>query len=156
MAARQITRGRGEGYFLATAPSNLAAPTQAEITAGTRLTPSVRAIEGFDLNVADLDTADLSDDFDKTGNGAASAPSSSVTLYRDDDGTAAILTAMAEDTVGYLVFAYDGLASAKESIIWPVQVKVHNHRNLQAMNEAPTVVVQLGLQGSPTIGTQAA
>ncbi|MEM9710596.1 MAG: hypothetical protein AAGA17_00150 [Actinomycetota bacterium] len=156
MAARTITRGRGVAIFLASAPSDLAAPTQAELTAGTALTPSVRAIEGFDENVADLDTADLSDDFDKTGNGTTSAPSSSITLYRDDDGVAAMRTALAEDTVGWLAFLYDGQAETKDSKIWPVQVKKQNTRDLQVMNEAPTVVVQFGLQGSPTEGVQAA
>ena len=156
MAARQITRGRGKAIFLASAPTDLAAPTQAELTAGTDLTPSVRAIDGFDVDVADLDTADLSDDFDKTGNGTSSAPSSSITLYRDDTGTPAMLTALAADTVGWLAFLYNGQASTEPSKIWPVQVKVQNTRDLQAMNEAPTVVVQFGLQGTPTEGTQAA
>lgn len=156
MAARQVTRGRGTARFFASAPSDLAAPTQAEITAATDLTPSLRTADGWDLSVADLDTADLSSDFDKTGSGTSSAAASSMTFYSDDTGTAAILTALAEDTVGHIGLFRDGEADTKPSKIWPVQVKVQNTRDVQAANEAPTTVVEFGLQGRPVEGTQAA
>ncbi|MEM9611146.1 MAG: hypothetical protein AAGA99_27315 [Actinomycetota bacterium] len=153
---RQVTRGRGRLVFLGSAPSDLAAPTQAEITAGTDITPSVRSVDGWDLSVADLDIADLSSDFQKTGAGTSSAASSSVAFYADDAGAAAILTALAEDTAGWMAFLRNGQASTEPSKIWPCQVKVHNDRDVQAMDEPPTTVVEFGLTDRPTKGTQAA
>ena len=153
---RQMTKGRVVELFLAAAPANLAAPTQAELSAGTVLTPSVRSFDGWDLSVADLDVADHASAFNKTGAGESSAPTSTITFYADDAGTPAILTALAVDTAGYIVILRNGQAASEPSKIWPVAVKVHNDRDVQAVSEAPTVVVEFGLSDEPTVGTQAA
>lgn len=157
MAGRYVLNERLKLRFLDTAPANMAAPTQSEITAGVDLIGTQQAEELNDLGGWEVQTnssptegyAGL-----EVGNvaGTQTYPDSWLQWYKDDTVTT-IFTAVAKGETGWLVFMRDGQASTKESEIFPVTV-ASRPRSL-AKGVAHTFRANFSLT-PPVLGTQAA
>ena len=116
--ARYFRRGKSLMKFLP-AIANLNAPTNAEITAGTDLTPSIADIGNFSFSNNPINTPDLATVFVTQIPGEDSADSPTLTFY-DDDTATTIRTALAKGAAGYLVLMPYGQVSTKRCEVWPV------------------------------------
>lgn len=111
-------RGVSEIFFLPSVAS-VSAPTRAEITAGTELTPEVAAISGFQLTNTPIPTPNLADVFTPQITGEDTIADSSLT-FNDDDTSTAVRSALAKGNAGYLLFMPYGDVTAKRAEVWPV------------------------------------
>lgn len=118
MAVRFFRRGVSAVKFLPGVAG--ASPTRPEITAGTDLTAQVADINGFQLTNKPIDTPDLSTVFTSQIDGEDTVADSSLTMY-DLTDSAAIRTALAKGTAGFLVLFPYGDASGKRCEVWPVK-----------------------------------
>lgn len=107
------------------AVANQAAPSTAEISAGTVLTASVGGISGFQLSNSPIQVPDLATVFTAQINGEDTVADSSLTL-NDDDATSAIRTALAKGTSGFILLQPYGAAATKRCEVWPVKVTGYN------------------------------
>lgn len=118
MAVRFFRRGVSAIKFLPAVAG--ASPTRPEITAGTDLTAQVADINGFQLKNSPIATPDLSTTFDSQIDGPDATDDSSLIMY-DLSDSAAIRTALAKGTNGFLVLFPYGDVSAKRCEVWPVR-----------------------------------
>ncbi len=95
-------------------------PTRAEINAGTDLTAQVADINGFQLKNNPIPTPDLSTTFDSQIDGPDGVDDSSLIMY-DLTDTAAIRTALAKGTNGFLLLFPYGDVVGKRCEVWPVR-----------------------------------
>lgn len=157
MAGRYVLNERLKLRFLATAPTTLAAPTQAQLTAGVDLIGTQQAEELNDIGGWEVQTnssptegyAGL-----EVGNvaGAQTYPDSWLQWYKDDTVTT-IFTAVEKGETGYLAFMRDGQAATKEVELFPVTV-ASRPRSL-AKGVAHTFRANFSL-APPVLGVQAA
>ena len=99
--------------------TNLAAPTRAEITAGTVLT-GITAISGFQITNSPVDTPDLDSRFTSNVAGEDKAGSSSLT-FKDKRNTesTSIRTALAKNVSLVIVYMPYGDVPASRCESWP-------------------------------------
>lgn len=117
--ARFFRRGVSKVVF-APVVASAAAPTRAEITAGSDLTAFVADINGFNISNDPIPTPVLSSKFTPSIEGEDTTDASSLVLY-DDSGTApAFRAACAKGTAGYLILMPYGDTAAKRCEVWPV------------------------------------
>ncbi|WEB41513.1 hypothetical protein MOV08_21065 [Streptomyces yunnanensis] len=103
MARRSFT-GLGRIYWVPTL-ADPAAPTVAEIKAGTEITTSVKR-DGLDIprSVETIDISDASSRVNKTGPGTMGGDAVTINAWRDSDRTLdTAWNTLIEDEVGYLV-----------------------------------------------------
>lgn len=115
--ARFYRRGVSKMKFLPAVAG--ASPTRGEITAGVDISPQVADIGGFALTNSPIPTPDLATAFNSQIAGSDEASDSSVTMY-DDNASAALRTAMAKGTAGYMVLFPYGDVATKRCEVWPV------------------------------------
>lgn len=118
MAVRFFRRGVSAVKFLPAVAG--ASPTRPEITAGTDLTAQVADINGFQLKNNPITTPDLSTTFDSQIDGPDGVDDSSLVMY-DLSDSAAIRTALAKGTNGFLVLFPYGDVTSKRCEVWPVR-----------------------------------
>lgn len=133
-------RGGTSKIFFAPTISNKAAPTQAEITAGTDLTPQLAEINGVTFSNQPIDVPDFSSAWTKKIPGEDQADDPALTFYEDSTSNP-IKTALAKGTAGYLVLCPWGSTATKVCEVWPVTV-ASNAREWSAGNEAARYVVK--------------
>lgn len=115
-------RGKSRLYFLP-AVVNEAAPTTAEIAAGTRLDTQVTAIDGFNFTGTRIPAPALSDTFTPqiTGEDTVGEP---VLTFHDDDANDDIRTELVKGTEGYLLRAPYGIGTAGlRCEVWHVETQ---------------------------------
>lgn len=117
MPVRFFRRGVSAIKFLPSVAGT--SPTRPEITAGTDLTSQVADIEGFQLSNSPIATPDLVSTFDSQINGPDATDDSGLIMY-DLSDSAAIRTALAKGTAGFLIFFPYGDVAAKRLEKWPV------------------------------------
>jgi hypothetical protein len=129
--ARFIDRAVGVIWFCPSVASTTA-PSRAELNAGTVLMqPNLTAVEGiatltgFDSAVNFIAVPDGNSTFDKTIPGTTSASSPQMEFYSDKVAKP-IQTALAENTIGYLVMAYKGDVVGYPAQVWHVQIGGNN------------------------------
>lgn len=145
------------GVRFAPAVSNKAAPTTAEVTAGTDLTPQFAEIAGFEFSNSPIGTPDLTSTFTKQIGGEDTAPASSITFY-EDDTTNPIKTLLAKGVTGFvLLYPYTQTPAATEDVeVWPVVV-TSNVRQWGVGNDPARYVVSFAITDVPdTDAVQAA
>lgn len=116
-----VVDGMTRAYFVTTI-SNIAAPTVAELNAGTALTSTLvpSGLEGFENTTADVDNTSLASTFDTTLPGKSSF-SGPALLLKKQDGTDTVYNALTTPgTNGYIVIR-DGVAQATA---WTIADKV--------------------------------
>lgn len=119
-ATRFYAKGTTEFWFVPTI-SNKAAPTTAECTAGTDLTGDINTWNGWSVSSATVDTPDLASTFTSQIEGDTTAPSSSVTMYRDE-GSSDVRALLPRGTDGFMCIPWDGNASGNLMDVFPVRV----------------------------------
>lgn len=122
--ARFFRRGVSKIHFLP-AVADLAAPTRAEITAGTSLTPYVNAIQGFQLSNSPIPVRNMEDVFTPQIDGEDTVQDSGFTL-NDDTTDDAIRTLLPKGTAGYILLLPYGDVATKRCEVWPVKVTGYN------------------------------
>lgn len=117
----------------ASQPTNLAAPTQAQITAGVNLIGSSQGeglaqINGFTQEPGTIATPDYSGRVVGTVPGDVTIPDSSLSFYMDTTARV-IYNAMVVDAVGVVGFFYDGTAATKESKLFVATITSKDRHN---------------------------
>jgi hypothetical protein len=153
--ARFMRKGTTKVYFVPTI-ANLAAPTTAEITAGTVLTTQIAEVNGFTFTNNPIDTPDMGSSFVSKIPGEDTVDTSSFRFYEDKSSNP-IRTVLAKGTNGYIVFFPSGTAGASPAAgdkteTWPVTV-ASNARTYSAGNEAASYMVVLSNTAAPSDGT---
>lgn len=110
-------RGLSEIHFVPTV-SSLAAPSRAEVTAGTDLTPGVAEINGFNFSNSPIMTPKLSTTFTTQIPGEDTTDTSTLTFY-DDDADDDMRAALVKGTEGFLVFFPYGDDPGTRAEVWP-------------------------------------
>ena len=154
---RFMRKGTTKIWFAPTV-TNPAAPTVAQITAGTRLDTALSEISGFTFSNSPIDTPDMSSTFVAKIQGEDTVEDSSMTFYEDTTSNP-IMTALSKGANGYVVIFYAGLAGAAPAAgdkceVWPVTVS-SNARQYTANNEAAKFQVSFANTAAPTAGTLA-
>lgn len=150
-----ITDGRTK-VWLVPAVSNIAAPTTAELNAGTAIeglmTPD--GLIGFEPTTADVDNSALNSTFDTLLPGRASFSNTTVRLKKQS-GVDAVYNAFPRDTVTFVAIRRGTLsttawASADKVEIYPAQTG--ERRNLPpAANEVQKYEIPLKITTTPNI-----
>lgn len=153
--------GTGQIRFVPTI-ANVAAPTVAEINAGTNLTAFLRQ-DGLKRSVSGntIDTADASSLFNTTGLGTRDA-SFSVQFYRDTvGGSDTAWTVLPDGTLGYFVvaphgFTGAGVGTAKAPLatdrceVWPMGVTSRAPDD-EGKDKAETFTVNAAITVTPNL-----
>jgi hypothetical protein len=130
--------------------ANKAAPTFAELDAGTDLTRDVADISGWMTTSAMIDTPDLKTRFVSQIPGRITAEESSITFYSDvDRGAGDVSSLLPRDTDGYIVIADGGLASAIGDAF---QVTVSSNSMSRSLDNAGQRVVKFAIRSEPAEG----
>lgn len=152
--ARHMKAGTARVIF-APAVASLAAPTRAEITAGTVLAEpgttvvvGMKEMNGWETSPSDIAVPDVNTTFDGTIPGRKAASSPSVTFY-DDTAASTIRTAQAEGTAGYMIIMPYGDTEAKRCEVWPCRVSALNDSQVTNANEAATFTAMYATTGEP-------
>lgn len=138
-----------------TSISNTAAPTQAELSAGTALcTPGtyvaagLKEMQNFESKTNFIGTPDAAQDFDSQIPGRKSAGNPAIVFY-DDDASTTIRTALAEGTAGYVVKMPYGQVSTKRCEVYPVTVGALNDSQVNSDNAAYMFTVDFAITSAP-------
>lgn len=146
-------RGQEQVHFVAVI-ANPAAPTVAEIGAGTPLHPVLRSISGFNFTGEDLDVSDMGSTWGKTIPGGDTAADSSMQFYEGDDAAddeVDVEGALAKGDSGYVVFIPAGApVAAARARVWPVRVK-SNNPDESAENAGATFTVGFSIPDPPVL-----
>lgn len=150
--ARFMRKGITKVYFIP-AIASTSAPTTAEVTAGTDLTPQLAEINGFSFSNSPIDTPDMASAFVSKIPGEDTVDNSDMTFY-EDDASNPIKTALAKGTTGFVGIYYQGIAgstpaTADKLDVWPCTV-ASNSRMYTADNEAAKFQVVFTLTDPPT------
>ena len=154
--ARLIEEGNLKLHYVATIVS-IAAPTEAEIEAGTHLTPFlVRGTLNRPAGGSTADAADVDSAYNKTGIGTFGAPLTA-SFYRDDAADTA-WDLLARETVGYFVVApygYDGTTRSdpdggEDVEVYPIAISDRSP-NPAAENEMQKFSVTAAVTDEPEV-----
>lgn len=152
--ARYVPEGTMEIFYVATATA--AAPTAAELNAGTDLTEFAVGDLDMPFEGSTADAADLSSRFNKTVPGDYGGQEGSCTFHKDSvQGSDTAWTTMVRDLEGYLAVAPRGLATPGTWAIgdyvdlWPIQV-LSRSLNAQARNQSTRFSVKMAITDEPT------
>lgn len=150
---RYVHDGKTKVYWVATI-SNKAAPTTAELNAGTSLAAFLKK-DGLNINLSQnmVDNADLEDTFDAQGVGTYGG-SMELTLYRDDT-TETAWNLFVYGTAGYIVvrrgIAYStAWTAAQKAEVYPAQM----HEPVptpSATNEQVTFKAAIAITDTPSL-----
>ena len=116
-------KGNKKVIWLASAPSDSDAPTQAELAAGTDLTAHVdpSSFSGFSTTTSTSEIETLATTAVEKIADKISPDDSSMTFYKPY-GQTTVWDLFARGTTGYVAICVDGLGSGKPSAIYPVEV----------------------------------
>lgn len=126
-------------------------PTRTELTAATKLTPSIAAVDGFSVENQEIDTPTMESTFDAKIPGSDQASDSTITFY-EDDTTNTIETTLAKGTEGYVIILRKGDVPANTSMdVYPVRVASISPA-YTVDNEAAKFMVKFSITDLPVIG----
>lgn len=118
-----IRKGKARAYFVPSIVAK-AAPTAAEITAGTELSLKTAELNDFTYENQPVDVPNLGERFTPKIPGEDTVGNSNIVFY-EDDTTNPLRTALAKGVVGYIVIFFAGTAGATPAAadkceVWPV------------------------------------
>lgn len=148
--SRELYEENIKVYWL-TACSNIAAPTTAEIAAGTNMTPFVcKDGVAFNITENDADTASIDTDFDsKIGGSWGAGPT--VKMFRDGTTETNGFALCVKGTNGFLVVTYFGAAVAtSKCAVFPCEMGQPTLEN-SAANEAQKFTERFHVTSEPNL-----
>jgi hypothetical protein len=101
--------------------ANKAAPTRAEINAGTNLSPETNAIDGWQPQSNFLDAPDLVSAFVPKVAGSVEAGDSSLTLYASSNSVD-VRSLLPRGTVGFILMLDESDTAGRKMDVYPVTV----------------------------------
>ncbi|MFD6684179.1 phage tail tube protein [Micromonospora parva] len=144
-AVRYYRRGLSKVSWVPTI-ANKAAPTRAELNAGTELSVEVGAVEGWQIVSAVVETPSLGSKFDAKIDGAISADDSSLTLYASQTGTD-VRDLLSRGTNGYVVWMDEGDTPGRKMDVFPVRVL--SQGKIRNLEDAAQVQVGFAVTSEP-------
>jgi hypothetical protein len=135
-----------------------AAPTVAEIGAGTEITGVLTAVTGFSYTGTKVETPDLGTRFNTSVAGRFTAEDSTIEFYKGDDADDVerdVEDLLPDGTAGYIVRfppvegAKPAVAAALKCAVWPVTVMA-NSENAPAPAEPAKFTVSFSIPRAPT------
>ncbi|MEN8649118.1 hypothetical protein ABCR94_00320 [Streptomyces sp. 21So2-11] len=124
-------------------------PTRPELTAGTDLTNTIAAIDGWSLSNQAIETPDLGSTFESKIPGTDQADDSSLGFY-EDKVSDEIEQLLKKDDTGWVVFLRKGDVPASRSMdIFPVRIGSRSP-NYSTDNEAAKFTVNFSITEKPT------
>lgn len=145
--SRYFRRGKSKVLFVPTIVDK-DAPSRAELTAGTPLTPQVADMADFQFANSPIATPDLDSTFTTTIPGEDTTGTPTLTFY-DDDAADTIRTALAKGTRGYVVLLPYGDVASKRAEVWPVESTGVNDE-WGTGNDPARYAVAFGVTGVPS------
>lgn len=148
---RYIPDGTRQYYWVDSIASK-AAPTRAELDAGSDLTGEVAEVSGFTVSTDMVDAPDLGTRFTAQISGRIKAADSSLTIYLDDssDDARSLLT---RDKKGFVVqFPEgddDGVSGTRTMDVFPVQIASASKST--KMGDPGTVEVAFTITSEPAV-----
>lgn len=143
---RFFHRGTTKIYAV-TAIANTAAPTRAELNAGTDLSPQVQAVEGWEVAGAEIETPDLGSVFTSKLPGATSVDESSITMYADQQGTD-VRTLLPRGASTHIVMMFGGDVAGNKCDVYKVRVR-SNAKPVNVEDEAGLITVAFSITAEP-------
>jgi hypothetical protein len=117
--------------FLPVVAAFPAAPSRAEINAGTDLTTEISSWEGFELDPQTIETPSLAR-FTGSIPGRINLTSGVLNMYADR-GNDDVRDVLPDGTTGYIVFMDSGDVPTKKMDVWPVRVnRLSKVRSMEA------------------------
>lgn len=118
--ARYFRRTDGQSLW-AFVPSiaNLAAPSTAEVNAGSNITIRIAGVTGFEYKNNPIKTPDMSSSFVSSIIGEDEATDSALMFY-DDTTSTALWTLMAKGAVGFILVNEYAKTVSSKTRVWPV------------------------------------
>ena len=129
MAQEYFRRGTSKLLWLASAPSSLSAPTQAELAAGIDLSPQLSAVDGFEFKTTFIDVENMATRTTTSIAGPNKADGGTLTFNEKKNPSGAtsgsfdpIMAALPADTEGYLLYAPYGTTTGNDIEVWHCRV----------------------------------
>jgi hypothetical protein len=148
-----ITRFFGVGttqVLFCTAIADPAAPTFAELDAGTELTRDIADLSGWTTNSEFIDVPDLGTRYTSKIPGRITSEDSSFTFYTDEDqGAGDVGTLLPRDTEGFIVIADGGLASGIGDVF---EVTVGSNSVVRSVDDSVKRMVTFAIRSEPSEG----
>lgn len=145
-SGRYFARGLTKIYYCLTIAS-IAAPTRAEMNAGTDLSREVAEVNGWNITANEIDTPDLATVFTGKIPGSTSIDDSSINLYADDNGADA-RTILPRGTAGYILMLYGGDIAGSKMDVFPIRVRSVG-KPIQLGDDPSTVNIQFSITAQP-------
>lgn len=132
-------------YFCPTI-ANIAAPTRAELNAGTDLSGEVESVNGFQVASNFIDTPDLLTEFIGKIIGRTSSDDSSITMYASSNSVD-VRGLLPRGTTGFLVWLDEGDVAGRKMDVYPITVgSIPKDRDLEA---AARIIVNVAITRKP-------
>jgi hypothetical protein len=144
-STRYIPPGTRAYYWVPTI-ANKAAPTRAELDAGTDLTGEVAEVSGFQTTSESTDTPDLGSRFTSKIPGRITADDSSITLYASENSQD-VRQLLPRDTAGFVVQFPEGDVAGRTMDVFPV--KVSSAPKETSIEDPGKVMVQFTVTSEP-------
>lgn len=146
-SSRYINPGVTKWIFCTTVASK-AAPSRAEINAGTDLTREIAANEGWLTTSEQVATPDADTRFTSQIPGRITAEDSSITFYADVTGTD-VRSILPRDTNGFILIMDGGDVSGRKMDVFPIRVSSQGKARSVEGEEAATVVINFAITSEP-------
>lgn len=144
-ATRYFAPGISKCYFVPTI-ANLAAPTRAELDAGTDLSGEIQALAGWTVSATMADTPDLNSTFIGKLPTTTAADDSSLTFYSSQDGQD-VRTLLPRTTRGNIVWMDEGDDPSNTCDVFPVLVS--SNAKQRSMADPALIQVDFAITRQP-------
>lgn len=148
---KYMRRGTSKFYFVPTIAADSMIPTRTELSAGTQFSSYIAAMDGWTVSNNEIETPDMSDDYDSTIPGSDKADQSTFTFYEDEED-ADLEAIFAKGTTGHVVILRKGDVPASNSMdVFPIRVASQSPQ-YTADNEAAKFMVTCSITSRPLQG----
>jgi len=137
--------GTTKVYFCS-AIANKAAPSRAELNAGTDLSPEVAATSGFQPTREFQDAPDLASEFVPQVSANLTVGESSISMYASSNSVDA-RSLLPRDTVGFIVWLDEGDVAGRKMQVFPV--KVGSAAQERELGNVPVLVFTFATTSAP-------
>lgn len=144
-STRYIPPGTRAYYWVPTI-ANKAAPTRAELDAGTDLTREIAEVSGFQTTSESADTPDLGSRFTSKIPGRITADDSSITLYASQNSQD-VRQLLPRDSSGFIVQFPEGDVASRTMDVFPV--KVSSAPKETSIEDPGKIMVQFTVTSEP-------